>query len=274
MPIVTPKRRWRPTKTDRWILSVGIGLIAGGLIIVLRSTNDALWTFAANSLLTVGVAISLVGIIFRVQLDIQDELVDARRERLAFEEELRGEIAVINERVRQTVEALQKEAPDRNAANALRDRLARELAAARRRASELETQIEATTQAEAVPGLLRAIRVPPRRRTASRPPRSPRRVSAGDIFDILLTVGITGLLTFCLADPLAYVVQQIIPSTADNLYGEVPISLVVTVFVAGPAWVSFFDWDFDSTRRDLSWRERLGFGVILGAIVLVVLAFV
>jgi hypothetical protein len=116
-------------------------LIVGGLTVVLSTPNTAGWAFAGNALLTIGVAIGLIGVVLRVQLDIQDELDVARRAREEFERELRRDVAVIDQRVRQILDELAQRESGQGVANPLMERLLAELAEARDEARRLEEEI-------------------------------------------------------------------------------------------------------------------------------------
>lgn len=232
---------------------------------MLGTTTDPLTTFTANALLTVGVAIALVGIILRVQLNIQDELDDARRARLVFEQELRAEIAVVDARVSQALEAILKEAPSRSRDEARLDHLARELSLARNRTRELEEQIKAAERATAHSAPV-ATRVKPERLTGyvSRALQRPRQFSFGDAIELLMSLCVVALLTYGWTVLIAYGIQQLIPASADALYGEASVSVVIAVMFAAPAWALFLGWDLG--EGSLPWKDRLWFGLLLAAV--------
>jgi hypothetical protein len=235
--ILTPKQRWRATKTDRWILGVGVGLIAGGLIVVLSSTNDPLWTFAADALLTVGAAIALVGIIFRVQLDIQDELDDAQQARTRFEAEMRSEVSLIDRRV---TEALSRLPADDNVSRAQEvartDELIRELGDARGRVSDLEARLATAgnrVKARNVSSLLTPIwRSSRKQRESSSGGETTAARLARVVRGVLLVLGVAAAATVSIA-AFWFIIFNVVPESRYSLIVTTRFRLQVGLEVGG-----------------------------------------
>lgn len=143
MSLLQTSRRWKLTAADIPILVLGCLFIAGALIIIWQTSDGPIPLFWASASLTVGAAIAIVGLVLRFQLDLEDELDEAKQARIVFEASLRQDIGVINERVREALSRL----PAANDNEALRraeqrsDDLKDELDAARVVVRRLEAEL-------------------------------------------------------------------------------------------------------------------------------------
>jgi hypothetical protein len=156
-------RRWTFTRADLPPVLVGATAVLAGFVFTIVTRDTAVHGFVANALLSIGVATALVGLVLRLQLDIQDELDEAKQARLRFEAAMRREIEVIDRRLEEVLSSAARDRPRRREI----DDLYGELDAARDRVRRLERELAA---ARAAPqprrrGLLRGRR---RRGTARR----------------------------------------------------------------------------------------------------------
>jgi len=143
LSLLRTSRRWKLTAADVPILIVGLAFIGAGLIITWRSDDHPLSLFWASACLTVGAAIALVGVVLRFQLDLEDELDEAKQARVAFEKIMRADVEVISRRVNDALAALPIQSRSRSDATEERNAaLKRELEDAKRRVLLLETELK------------------------------------------------------------------------------------------------------------------------------------
>lgn len=139
----TRPRRWKATAADIVAVVSGGAFVLFGFLATWKVKDTPLLLFGSNALLSVGIAIALVGILLRMQLDVQDELDEAYQARTRFEVSIRNDIAVIDKRVSDAIAHLPFDSEtDRDRADR-REALVAELADARRRVRELEQELSA-----------------------------------------------------------------------------------------------------------------------------------
>jgi len=134
-------------------------IVSVGLIITWSTDDRPIWLFWASAFLTVGSAIGLVGLLLRLTLDIEDELDEARQARETFEKEIKDEIRVIDQRVRQALAEIRRDTGEsRRAARDESDALSRQLDEARLQVRALEAQLrerDRRRRSYSMPSLLR-----------------------------------------------------------------------------------------------------------------------
>lgn len=142
MSLLRTSRRWKLTAADIPILIVGLAFIAAGLTITWRTDDHPMPLFWASACLTVGAAIALVGIVLRFQLDLEDELDEAKQARLAFEKSMKADVEVISRRVNEVLSSLPVQSSSgKNSAEEQNASLRRELEDARNYVRNLEAEL-------------------------------------------------------------------------------------------------------------------------------------
>lgn len=137
-PLKRSPRWMRVTRGDYIAFVGGILGVVIGLAITLLMHNTRLWQYAANGFLSAGVAVFLIGMVLRVQMDIQAELETAIREREAFQAQIRSDVALIERRLEQVIAQMDKEY--RRVLAFDDDERTREIRKLRERLEELEHQ--------------------------------------------------------------------------------------------------------------------------------------
>lgn len=150
--------------------------VAGGWLVTKITNDKPLDVFWASAALTAGLAVFLVGLVLRFQLDIQDELDEARQAREQFQSEMREQVAVIDRRVQQAL----LELDDRRETTRLTraSELAGQLESARARVRQLEAKLAAERQPKK--RSFRSLLAPDgehARASAARRPGSPNRIA-------------------------------------------------------------------------------------------------
>lgn len=245
MSLLEPSRRWRPTETDIRVLAAGAGLGLAGFVVTWKTTASAVHVFLANGLLSVGVAIALVGVLLRVQLDLQEELDDAQQARARFEGDMRRDLAIIDRRVTEALARLPADDDTSRAQLATRTaELAHELRQARERVSDLEATLAATRQRARIvrgAGLLAPIRglyqegtkgpITDRAAATKRTARIARAIFRMACQTVAYTVGGTALW---------FVSLHVLPGGQYDLIStssfRLMVGMVVTILVLALAW--------------------------------------
>jgi len=96
-------RTWKPTATDVAVLMVGATFVLFGFLMAVIPRSTPAWSFGSNACLTIGIATALVGILLRVQLQIQanletqiEDVADTQAQQMA---ELERRLAALSARI-------------------------------------------------------------------------------------------------------------------------------------------------------------------------------
>lgn len=102
-PLTTPSAWRRPTRGDVAAIACGVLAFIAGLAVTefvhLKRFNELFGQYLSNGLQAAGVAIFLVGILFRLQTSIQKKLDQAVLDRIQFQEEVRNDVKLIQKRI-------------------------------------------------------------------------------------------------------------------------------------------------------------------------------